>query len=165
MVASGVEIRAVRPEEYATVGALTVEVYVGEHYVDAESPYVAELFDAATRASAAEVLVAARGGEVLGSLTVARPDTPYAALAGPDELEFRMLAVAKPARGSGVGTALVQTVLDTAAAEGFRSVVLVTLPDMREARRIYDRMGFVPVPERDWTTTTGVRTAVMRLTL
>ncbi len=165
MVESGFGIREVRVEEYATVGALTVEVYVGEGHVDAESPYVAELFDAATRASAAGVLVAARGDEVLGSLTVTRPGTPYAVVAEPGELEFRMLAVAKRARGAGVGTALVNTVVDTARAEGFTSVVLATMSSMREARRIYDRMGFVPVPERDWTNRRGTQVTVMRLSV
>lgn len=163
MVDSGVEIRTARTEEFATVGALTVEVYVGEGHVDAESPYVAELFDTATRSAAAEVLVAVRDGEVLGSLTIARYGTDYAAIARPGELEFRMLAVAKRARGAGVGTALVNRVIDTAHAEGLSAVVLTTMPSMPEARRIYERLGFAGVPERDWRTATGLPLTVMRL--
>ncbi|MFI5779287.1 GNAT family N-acetyltransferase [Nocardia sp. NPDC051570] len=145
------EIRVARAEEYGAVGALTVEVYVGEGYIDPESPYATELFDTETRARAAEVLVAERGGVVLGSLTLARPGTPYAAIARADEVEFRMLAVGKHARGMGVGTALVRNVIETARAEGFEAVVLTTMPPMVDARRIYDRLGFVHVPERDWT--------------
>ncbi|RDI49217.1 GNAT family N-acetyltransferase [Nocardia mexicana] len=161
----GFEIRKARTEEFATVGALTVEVYVGEGHVDPESPYVAELFDTATRSGEADVLVAVRDGEVLGSLTVARFGTPWADIARSGELEFRMLAVGKRARGLGVGTALVRTVVDTGRSEGFEGVVLTTMPTMGDARRIYERMGFVHVPQRDWETDTGKPLTVMRLAL
>ncbi|UGT41957.1 GNAT family N-acetyltransferase [Nocardia yamanashiensis] len=159
------EIRAARAEEFAAIGELTVEVYVGEGHVSPESPYGAELADTATRAAAAEVLVAVRDGVVLGSLTLARPGTPFADIARDGELEFRMLAVAKQARGLGVGTALVRRVVDTGRAEGFEGVVLTTMPTMADARRIYDRLGFVHVPERDWFTMTGLPLTVMRLDL
>ncbi|WP_246023703.1 GNAT family N-acetyltransferase [Nocardia yunnanensis] len=160
-----VEIRDARGEDFAAVGELTVEVYVGEGHVNPQSPYVAELADTATRAESAEILVAVRGGEVLGSLTMARPGTPYADIARPGELEFRMLAVSKRARGLGVGTALLRRVIDTARAEGFEAVVLTTMPTMQDARRMYDRFGFAHVPERDWRTMAGLPLTVMRLAL
>ncbi|MGV9680800.1 GNAT family N-acetyltransferase [Nocardia sp. NPDC003482] len=150
-----VEIRPARESEYPDIGALTLDVYVGEGYIDPESPYVTELSDTETRARAAEILVAVRDGRVLGSLTVARPGNPYAPLARPGELEFRMLAVDKDARGLGVGTALVRKVIEIGRAEGFDAVVLTTMPPMVDARRIYDRLGFVPVPERDWAARPG----------
>ncbi|MCM6776544.1 GNAT family N-acetyltransferase [Nocardia sp. CDC159] len=160
------EIRPVRSEEYGAVGSLTMDVYVGEGYIDPQSPYVAELSDAEARARAADVLVAVREGVVLGSLTMARPATPYADIARAGELEFRMLAVAKQARGLGVGTALVRTVIDTARREGFAAVVLTTMAPMVDARRIYDRFGFVHVPERDWAARPGSSLmTVMRLAL
>ncbi|WP_282778507.1 MULTISPECIES: GNAT family N-acetyltransferase [unclassified Nocardia] len=161
----GVEIREARAGEFAAVGALTVEVYVGEGHVNSRSDYVAELADTATRAAAAEVLVAVRGDELLGSVTVARPGTPFADIARPGELEFRMLAVAKRARGLGVGSALIDRVVEIARAEGRAGVVLTTMPTMADARRIYDRIGFVHVPERDWRTMAGTPLTVMRLDL
>ncbi|MGF6880594.1 ribosomal protein S18 acetylase RimI-like enzyme [Nocardia sp. GAS34] len=157
------EIRPARETEYAAIGALTVEIYVGEGHVDPESPYVAELSDTATRARSADVLVAARDGEVLGSVTIARPRTPFSDIARTGELEFRMLAVGKRARGAGVGAALVHTVIDTARADGFAAVVLTTMPLMADARRMYERLGFVHVPERDWVTDAGKPLTVMRL--
>ena len=51
-------------------------------------------------------------GRVVGSMTVARAGSSYADVAADDELEFRMLAVAKSARGKGVGSTLVRHVLD-----------------------------------------------------
>ncbi|MBF6329189.1 GNAT family N-acetyltransferase [Nocardia transvalensis] len=160
------EIRPIRPEEIRAVGSLTVEVYVGEGYISPESPYVAELSDAETRAREAEVLVAVRDAAILGSLTMARPGTPYAEIARPGEIEFRMLAVAKQARGLGVGTALVHNVIQTARAEGCEAVVLTTMPPMVDARRIYDRLGFIHVPQRDWAPRpNSEKMTVMRLEL
>lgn len=157
------EIRGIRPGEFAAVGELTVGVYAGEGHVASESPYVAELADTATRAGAAEVLVAVRDGRVLGSVTLARPGTPFADIALPGELEFRMLAVSKAARGLGIGGALVDRVVQTARTEGFDAVVLTTMPTMRDARRIYDRLGFTHVPQRDWFTDSGLPLTVMRM--
>ncbi|MEV6767959.1 GNAT family N-acetyltransferase [Nocardia sp. NPDC051030] len=165
MGASAVEIRDAVEGEFAAIGALTVEVYVGEGYVDGDSPYVAELADTSTRADAAEILVAVHEGSVVGSVTVARPGTPFADIARAGELEFRMLAVSKAARGLGVGSALVRRVIETARAEGFGSVVLTTMQGMADARRMYERMGFVHVPERDWKTMAGKPLTVMRLGL
>jgi ribosomal protein S18 acetylase RimI-like enzyme len=160
-----VEIRPALEAEYADIGALTVAIYVGEGHVNAESPYVGELFDTAARARSAQVLVAARAGAVLGSVTIARPGTPYADIARAGELEFRMLAVDPRSRGAGIGAALVDAVIDTARAADFDAVVLTTMPAMAAARRMYDRIGFTPVPERDWGTPSGIPLTVMRLAL
>ncbi|MFE3023042.1 GNAT family N-acetyltransferase [Nocardia tengchongensis] len=161
--ANDVQIRDAEAADFAAIGDLTVEVYVGEGHVNPESPYVAELADTATRAASAEILVAVRGGELLGSLTMARPGTAFADIARPGELEFRMLAVSKRARGLGIGRALLERVVDTARAEGFDAVVLTTMPTMQDARRMYDRFGFAHVPERDWLTGSGLPLTVMRL--
>ncbi|MCX5046103.1 GNAT family N-acetyltransferase [Aldersonia sp. NBC_00410] len=142
-------IRAASPEQYDEIGALTVEVYVDGGFIPETSPYAAELGDTANRAASADILVAELDGRIVGSVTVARPGTIYARLAAPDEIEFRMLAVDKSVRGRGVGTTLVRHVLALAAAEGFRGVVITTMDQMVDARRIYERLGFVRVPERD----------------
>ncbi|GGK43953.1 GNAT family N-acetyltransferase [Nocardia camponoti] len=159
---SDVVIRPARPDEYAAIGVLTVGVYVGDGYVDADEAYAKELADTARRAAAAEVLVAVRDEELLGSLTVAEPGTPYAEIARAGELEFRMLAVAKQARGLGVGTALVRRVIDEAVERGYEAVALTTMGAMVDAHRIYSRMGFAAVPERDWATEDGLQLHVMR---
>ncbi len=157
-----VHIRPAAAEDFTAIARLTIDTYVGEGHVHPDSPYVAELADTETRSGAAEVLVAVRDSQLLGSLTIARPGTPYADIAREGELEFRMLAVTGAARGAGVGTALVRTVVDTARDEGFEAVVLTTMPGMAAARRIYERLGFVHVPERDWSTPGGIPLTVMR---
>ncbi len=162
---AGVVVREARPDEYDAVGELTVEVYVGEGFVEAGSWYAGELADAGRRAGSARILVATHAGRIVGSLTVAPAGNPYAEIALPGELEFRMLAVAKSARGLGAGTALVRTVIDQARAEGRAAVALTTMPAMVDARRIYDRFGFRPVPSRNWRTSAGELLHVLRLPL
>lgn len=158
----GVLVRAATPEEYDEIAELTLKVYVGEGYVPPGDPYADVLADVGRRGADADVLVAVHEDTVVGSLTVAAPGTPYAEIARPGELEFRMLAVAAQARGLGAGTALVAEVVDRARAQGYTAVVLTTSPGMRDARRIYDRFGFVPVPQRDWSPGGGVRLTVLR---
>ncbi|MBF6354836.1 GNAT family N-acetyltransferase [Nocardia higoensis] len=156
-------MRTATATDHRRIGELTVAVYVGEGYVSPDSPYVDELADTARRAGSATLLVAEHEGEVVGSLTVARPGTPYADIARPGELEFRMLAVSSGARGLGAGTALVRTVIGLARAESFGAVVLTTMPAMADARRLYDRLGFIHAPQRDWATPSGLPLTVMRL--
>ncbi|MER7953998.1 GNAT family N-acetyltransferase [Streptomyces sp. NPDC096030] len=76
----------------------------------------------------------------------------WADIAGEGEAEFRMLAVAKEARGRGVGEALVRACVERARETvGCRRVVLSTQPRMASAHRIYVRTGFVRTPGRDWS--------------
>lgn len=151
-----VTVRPAHPDEYVQIGELTTEVYVGEGFIPASSDYAATLADTANRARDTEILVGLHNGRVAGSITVARPGSSYAPLAAEDELEFRMLAVAKSARGRGIGSTLVRHVLDLAGAEGYRAVVLSTMPAMVDARRLYERLGFVRAADRDWEVVPGV---------
>ncbi|WP_372671840.1 GNAT family N-acetyltransferase [Amycolatopsis kentuckyensis] len=148
---SDVEIRPPRPDEYAAAGEVTVQAYDGDGHLAGDVGYDAELRDIARRVELAEVLVAVdAAGEVLGTVTVVQPGSPYAEISRPGELEFRMLAVAPSARGRGIGEALTRAVLDRARALGIRKVVLSSLEGMRSAHRLYDRLGFARLAERDW---------------
>ncbi|MET9294718.1 GNAT family N-acetyltransferase [Streptomyces sp. NPDC003077] len=149
-----ITIRPVRPEEYAEVGELLVTVYTDEGLLTSgdRDPYADVLRRVAHRVEHAEVLVAVEaGGErVLGAVTFAAPGTPYAEIAGPEEGEFRMLAVDPAARGRGVGEALVVACLDRARALGLRGMVLSSQQHLLPAHRLYRRLGFERAPERDW---------------
>ncbi|ASR34651.1 acetyltransferase [Prauserella marina] len=151
---SDIVVRAPRPEEIAALGELTVAAYSGDGYLDyadADS-YAAALRDAAKRAERAELLGAFDGeGTPLGTVTVAPHGSHYAELAQESEIEFRMLAVAPSARGRGVGELLVRAVFDRARRLGAHRVVLCTQPDMTPAHRLYERLGFRRLPERDWS--------------
>ncbi|WP_330337874.1 GNAT family N-acetyltransferase [Streptomyces sp. NBC_00557] len=146
-------IRRAVPDEYAALGEITARAYLQDGLLDfgESDAYLGELRDVARRAAAAEVLVAVRDGALLGGVTFVPSPGPMADIARPGEAEIRMLAVAAAARGQGAGEALVRACVDRArAAEGCRAVVLSTQRTMRAAHRIYERLGFVRTPERDW---------------
>jgi ribosomal protein S18 acetylase RimI-like enzyme len=146
-----VEIRPPRPEEYAAAGEVTVRAYDADGHLAGDVGYDAKLRDIAARVELAEVLVAVdEGGEVVGTVTVVRPGSAYAEVSRPGELEFRMLAVAPSARGRGIGEALTRAVLDRARTLGIRTVVLSSGEGMRSAHRLYERLGFTRLAERDW---------------
>jgi ribosomal protein S18 acetylase RimI-like enzyme len=146
-------IRQATPDDYEPLGDITAQAYLQEGLLDfgESDEYLGELKDVAMRAAAAEVLVALENGRLLGGVTFVRSGGPMADIAGPGEAEIRMLAVAREARGRGAGEALVRACVDRArATEGCTAVVLSTQRTMRSAHRIYERLGFVRTPGRDW---------------
>jgi len=151
-------IRAAEVDEYADVGALTLEAYRVDGHLDGVDDYGDELADAARRAAEASLLVAVdeSSGRLLGTVTYCCHGTPYAEVSHPGEAEFRMLAVAPAARGTGVGRALVQACVARARTEGRSALALCSLESMRPAHRIYERMGFRRAPDRDWEPEPGI---------
>lgn len=148
-------VRPARPDEFAALGELVAGAYVSDGQLDlvADRPYLDVLRDVAARAAHAEVLAAVDSdGTVLGGVTfVAEHGGPYADLAQPGEAEFRALAVSASARGAGVGDALARACVERArAVEGCARLVLSTQTTMTTARRLYERLGFVRLPDRDW---------------
>jgi ribosomal protein S18 acetylase RimI-like enzyme len=156
-----VQIRLARPDEYAAIGELSATVYVEDGLVPAGHAYLSNLAAAADRAAGAELLVAVvgaavDGSAVIGSVTFVPFGSPYTEIAGPGEVEIRMLVVAAKARGQGLGEALVRAALERAAALGATRMRLSTQPNMVGAHPIYRRLGFVRTPERDWVPAPGV---------
>jgi ribosomal protein S18 acetylase RimI-like enzyme len=151
-----VEVRRAIDAELAAVGRLTAEVYVGDGFMPSTDAYVVELEDAARRATEAELWVAVDEDQLLGSVTFCPVGSTYREIGLDDEGEFRMLAVAPSARGRGVGQALVQHCLDRSRELGYAGVRMSTMDKMTAAHRVYERLGFVRDPERDWSPTPGV---------
>ncbi|MFI8322086.1 GNAT family N-acetyltransferase [Streptomyces sp. NPDC085529] len=153
-------IRAVRPEEYEELGEITARVYLDDGHLTfgEDDDYLPVMKDVARRAVEAEVLVAVDGdGRLLGGVTFTAGGGEWADIAGPGEAEFRLLAVARTARGRGVGEALVRACVERARAlDGCSRLVLSTQDRMAEAHRIYRRIGFTRLPERDWSPVPGL---------
>jgi ribosomal protein S18 acetylase RimI-like enzyme len=149
-------IRPATEADLSAVGSVTVEAYTADGFVSAHDDYATTLADARSRFRDAELLVAEDSGTVLGSVTVVLPGTPYAEVSRQGELEFRMLAVSAAARGRGVGEALVREVIDRARAAGIGQVVLSSSEKMLAAHRLYERLGFTRLPDRDWSPLPGV---------
>lgn len=149
--------RRARPEDLAAIGEVTVAAYA--EFEDASSgDYVHHLRDAGTRDREAELWVATPDDseEIVGTVTVCPPGSPWREVAQEGEGEFRMLAVSPAARGAGIGAALLDLVVEHFRREGATQVVMSTLPRMAAAQRIYQRAGFVRLPERDWSPVPGI---------
>ncbi len=158
---------AADPAELAAVGELTVAAYEHDGWLrGAEDGYREDLRDAAGRAREAELAVALEDdGTLLGTVAFCRAGTPWAEVSRPGEAEFRMLAVAPEARGRGVGRTLTTWCLDRARAEGCSAVALSTLPEMDAAHRLYESIGFLRTPDRDWFPAPDVALITYRLQL
>ena len=154
----GIRIVAVKPGALPVavverLGEIVVAAYEAVGALEGDDEYVPELRDVARRVREAVVFAALDevGGAPLGCVTyVPGPDNAWAEHLRDGEASIRMLAVDPAAQGRGVGTALVEACLARARADGRRAVFLHSLPVMTGAQRIYDRLGFRRVPERDW---------------
>ncbi|MGE0024663.1 MAG: GNAT family N-acetyltransferase [Hyphomicrobium sp.] len=60
--------------------------------------------------------------------------------------EMKRLYVAPEARGAGLGRALATRIIGEAARIGYREMRLDSLPVLKEATALYERMGFRPIP-------------------
>lgn len=82
-------------------------------------------------------------------ITPAPLGPPVSVLARPGELDFRLLAVRPDARRAGIGELLTRHVIDLARTRGSRRVVMNSGPAMTAAHRLYLRLGFERLPDRE----------------
>jgi ribosomal protein S18 acetylase RimI-like enzyme len=161
-----ITVRPARTADHPRIAELTVAAYRASGQSEPGHPYEAVLVDVAGRASAGELLVAEDAtGRVVGSVLLVRAGSRYAELCGPTEAEFRMLAVDPAAQGSGAGAALVRACLDRATELGATAMVICTRDNALAAQRLYQRFGFVRVPELDWHPLPGITLLALRLPL
>jgi ribosomal protein S18 acetylase RimI-like enzyme len=163
MPMSDVIIRPPRDDELDAVGELTAHAYLVDGPIS--DRYAAILADARSRHRDAELLVAVNAeGELLGTITLALPGGVFADVAQDGELEFRMLAVAPSAQRRGIGEALVRAVIDRARELAVPTVILSSQDRMTTAHRLYERLGFRRLPDRDWEIPhAGIRLVVYAL--
>jgi len=148
----GFEVRPVRRAEYAALGELTVAAYRALRSDWDMGDYADELADVASRAAAADVLVAVDGDELLGGVTyVPGAENAYAEDLRDGEAGIRMLAVAPEAQGRGAGRALTVACIERAVAAGKSGVALHSTAFMTAAHSLYESLGFVRTPSRDLT--------------
>jgi ribosomal protein S18 acetylase RimI-like enzyme len=150
-------VRDALPEELTRVGDLRVTAYRADGFL-AEPP--ASAYADTLRALGAdgqgEILVAADGPTLLGTVMLQFSAHGGEVLRRPDEAEIRALAVAPGARGRGIGRALLAAVMERAGERGIRYLVLLTQPEMQAARSLYTRAGFERLPVRDWSPGPGI---------
>lgn len=151
---AAVRVDAAGPDDFRRIAELTAGVYRDEGYAPEE--YLSQLSDVAGRAAQAELLVARDGPAIVGSVALVLDGGFGEVLESPEEAGFRMLVVDAAVRGRGVGELLVTGCLARARSAGKRRVVISTDPRMTSAHRLYERLGFTRLPERDWSPMAGI---------
>ena len=151
----GLLIREAVAEELPTVGELRVAAYVaGYGMATEEVGYAAVLRDAPGQAAQADVLVALREGELVGTVAIVRAGVPLAEVGRPGEVEFRFMAVAPHSWRQGIAQALLDAVITRA---GEQALVCSVIEGNEPAARLYLARGFTPTPGRDHEPVPGVR--------
>ena len=155
-VAGGdIVIRPARPEELQAVSSLLERAWA-EHFTGEVEPeretYRHSVPDVWERLHDSELLVAELDGDIAGTVTY------YGANPGESTGEgwpqgwasFRLLGVDPVFRGRGVGRVLAEWCIARALAEGAPAIGLHTSDLMKVARAMYERIGFVRMPEMDF---------------
>jgi ribosomal protein S18 acetylase RimI-like enzyme len=151
-----IRIRPAHTDELGRVGDITAAAYTHDGHVAEDDHYVEHLRDAATREREAELYVALVDDVLAGTVTFCPEGSRWREIGREGEGEFRMLAVAPNHRRQGVAQALVGLCLERSRELGYDAVVLSSLESQAPAQRIYERLGFVRVPDRDWEPVPGV---------
>lgn len=147
-------MRPAAVHEFAAVTDLLVAVFtpIAERMPpDVASRYLVEVRDVRLRSGVSELLVVADpGGHLAGTVTFL-PDSAADAHPWPaGGAVLRLLAVAPDARSRGVGRALVGECVDRARSLERGFVGLHTAALMDDARRLYERLGFIRAPAWDF---------------
>lgn len=144
-------MRSVDRDDAEAAGRVVVAAFEAVPGAHMGGGYAAELADVAGRAGVSEVLVAVDGLEVVGCVTFVPDDrSPLAEQLEDGECQIRMMAVAPSCQGRGIGQLLLDASLDRARSLQRRAVFLHSTPTMSAAHVLYQRNGFVRLPERDW---------------
>ena len=113
--------------------------------------YAMEIVDVRSRLDTDELIVAEHAGELVGSVTFYPTASPSDHGGWPPGWTgVRLLAVHPDARGTGVGRVLMDECLRRSRLKGASALGLHTTALMAVAHGMYERMGFVRVPEFDF---------------
>lgn len=157
------QIREATADDAEGVAALWTEAYVTFGVGGRTAPYArADFFESAEHG---EIFVIEARKEIAGAIVLLAPGSPGRAVAEDDEAELARLAVAVPARGTGIGRALTVFCGKRARANGWPAIALWSRPAQVEAHRLYESLGYHRLPERDSIDDTGHGRLVFRLTL
>jgi len=165
------QIRDARPSDRDTILTATLAAY--EQYAPALGPnwltYRQNIVESLTNPASGHQIVAEVNGALVGAVllipagtAVNRPNDAPITL---DYPEIRLLAVVPSARGLGVGKALVDECVRRTRETGVSVITLHTTDLMQVAMKMYERMGFVRDPERDFHPAPNTTVKAYRLNL
>lgn len=137
----GVEIRPIQATDNAAMAAIirkSLEEFgaakPGTVYFDASTDHLFELFQSVP---ASAYFVAVKNGILLGGAGI----FPTQGLPE-DTCELVKMYLAPAARGLGLGRFMINQCLKKAEENGFHSVYLETMPELKKAVSVYEKFGF-----------------------
>ncbi len=162
-------LREARSDELDNVSLLIRDAY--QQYknflpLEAWKFYVEDMMDVRRRFNESQLIVAELDGQLAGTVTLYL-DAGHSSQEGwPNGWAgIRLLAVHPAYRGRGIGRALMEECIRRCRNQGIATIGLHTTEMMDVARRMYERMGFVRVPEFDFYPRPGVVVMAYRLDL
>ena len=147
-------IRNARPEEFEEISLLLRASY--QQYENAIRPegwklYLEDIVDVRSRIDESELIVADLEHRLVGCVTLYLDASQSFPEAWPEGWAVvRLLAVHPTFRGRRIGHALMEECIDRCRRAKIKVIGLHTSEVMDIARRMYERMGFVRVPEHDF---------------
>lgn len=136
----GLVIRPIEPEDNAILARIirnTLAEFGANHpgtvYYDPSTDHLFELF----RQAGSQYFVAILNNEVVGGAGIFPSDGL------PDKTcELVKMYLLPDARGTGLGRRLIQLALDFANEAGYKQVYIETMPELRQAMKVYEKFGF-----------------------
>lgn len=142
-------IRRADDDDARAIGDLTVAAYHAGGHLSPGSPYESVLRDVRSRQD--RTFVAQDADRILGAVTVIEHGHPMSELAREAEWEIRFLAVRTDSWGRGIARSLVAVAEEHAWAAEARATVLFVIDRNDRALQFYPRLGYIRIPERDWS--------------
>jgi len=162
---AALEVRLITADEYVAAGNLVVDAYITGGILSDDRGYDRILRDIEGRTRAAFVLVAVLDGQVVGTATIALAGSEHSEIALESESEFRYMGVRPDVWGRGIGSALVAASEVQARQAGANSVVISVIEHNVAGLAMYEKSGFMRLPERDWSPHEDIRLLVLRKAL
>lgn len=135
-------IRPYRPGEERYVAELHKRLYSEEYaWGPSFTDYAAKIaldFAKKEKSDKEELFVAELNGSLAGCIMLCQTDDPSVG-------QLRLFAVEKAYRRYGIGSALIQAVMDKVKAAGYQKVILWTASPLAAAIRHYEKLGFKAV--------------------
>ncbi|MDI4649038.1 GNAT family N-acetyltransferase [Cohnella hashimotonis] len=164
-------IRDAAPEERAFIREQRLDAYREHARSIPDSHWQALARAISSEADAqpgAELIVAEADGNIAGSVVLfpANTDAYDGHADKQDYPEIRMLAVSPAYRGKGAASALIAECIRRARASGSGAVGLHTGEFMKDARQLYEKLGFERLPQYDFQPADdGITVMAFRLNL
>ena len=139
-----------RGDDFRSAGEVVQRGYFALAEYPHDEVYDKYIADIASRLDDSLVVGAFVDGRIVGCLTyVSSNDSVHAEHDDSEAASFRYFAVDPSAQGGGIGGAMIQWVIERARADGKQRIFIHTLTMMSAAMYLYERFGFVRVPEKD----------------